>query len=254
MNIFVFSEEIFMTFAEILDRGIVGNLLYDTSMTPTSVAVWIVIAAVICIAVPYFLGSINFAIMLSKAIYKTDIREFGSGNAGATNMMRTFGKKTALMTFGGDALKAFVSGALGYLLLGQYGAHIAGLFCVVGHMFPIYYKFKGGKGVVTTAVSMLMCNPFVFLVLLVIFVIIVGFTKYISLASIMCALLYPVILDRIEKFVNGVSRPYVIIPMIIAALVVFMHRENIKRLMSGTESKFSFKKSVDPNKNKDESK
>lgn len=243
-----------MTFAEILDRGIVGNLLYDTSMSPTSVAVWIVIAAVICIAVPYFLGSINFAILLSKTIYKTDIREFGSGNAGATNMMRTFGKKTALMTFGGDALKAFVSGALGYLLLGQYGAHIAGLFCVVGHMFPIYYKFKGGKGVVTTAVSMLMCNPFVFLILLVIFVIIVGFTKYISLGSIMCALLYPVILDRIEKFVNGASRPYVIIPMIIAALVVFMHRENIKRLMSGTESKFSFKKSVDPNKNKDESK
>lgn len=243
-----------MTFAEILDRGIVGNLLYDTSMSPTSVAVWIVIAAVICIAVPYFLGSINFAILLSKTIYKTDIREFGSGNAGATNMMRTFGKKTALMTFGGDALKAFISGALGYLLLGQYGAHIAGLFCVVGHMFPIYYKFKGGKGVVTTAVSMLMCNPFVFLILLVIFVIIVGFTKYISLGSIMCALLYPVILDRIEKFVNGSSRPYVIIPMIIAALVVFMHRENIKRLMSGTESKFSFKKSVDPNKNKDESK
>ena len=238
-----------MTFAEILDRGIVGNLLYDATVSPTGQAVWIVIAAVLCIAIPYFLGSINFAILISKTVYKTDIRSYGSGNAGATNMMRTFGKKTAFMTFGGDALKAFVSGALGYLLLGQYGAHIAGLFCVLGHMFPIYYKFKGGKGVVTTAVSMLMCNPFVFLILLVIFVIIVGFTKYISLGSIMCALLYPIILDRIEKFVNGVSRAYVVIPMIIAALVVFMHRENIKRLMNGTENKFSFKKSVDPTKN-----
>ena len=243
-----------MTFAEILDRGIIGDLLYDTTMPTATQAVWLAIAAILCIAIPYFLGSINFAILLSKAIYKTDIRDFGSGNAGATNMMRTFGKKTALMTFGGDALKAFVSGALGYLLLGQYGAHIAGLFCVIGHMFPIYYKFKGGKGVVTTAVSMLMCNPFVFLILLVIFVIIVGFTKYISLGSIMCALLYPVILDRVEKFFNGSTQPYVIIPMIIAALVVFMHRENIKRLMSGTESKFSFKKSVDPNQNKNESK
>ena len=243
-----------MTFAEILDRGIIGDLLYDTTIPTATQAVWLAIAAILCIAIPYFLGSINFAILLSKAIYKTDIRDFGSGNAGATNMMRTFGKKTALMTFGGDALKAFVSGALGYLLLGQYGAHIAGLFCVIGHMFPIYYKFKGGKGVVTTAVSMLMCNPFVFLILLVIFVIIVGFTKYISLGSIMCALLYPVILDRVEKFFNGSTQPYVIIPMIIAALVVFMHRENIKRLMSGTESKFSFKKSVDPNQNKNESK
>ena len=243
-----------MTFAEILDRGIIGDLLYDTTMPTATQAVWLAIAAILCIAIPYFLGSINFAILLSKAIYKTDIRDFGSGNAGATNMMRTFGKKTALMTFGGDALKAFVSGALGYLLLGQYGAHIAGLFCVIGHMFPIYYKFKGGKGVVTTAVSMLMCNPFVFLILLVIFLIIVGFTKYISLGSIMCALLYPVILDRVEKFFNGSTQPYVIIPMIIAALVVFMHRENIKRLMSGTESKFSFKKSVDPNQNKNESK
>ena len=242
-----------MTFSEILDTGIVGKMLYDAGTSP-STPIWIVIAAVICIAVPYFLGSINFAIILSKTIYKTDIRELGSKNAGATNMMRTFGKKTAIMTFAGDALKAFVSGALGYLLLGQYGAHIAGLFCILGHMFPIYYRFKGGKGVVTTAVSMLMCNPFVFLILFVIFVIIVAFTKYISLGSVMCVLLYPIVLDRVEKFVNGVSRAYVVIPMIIAALVIFMHRENIKRLMNGTESKFSFKKSVDPNKNGNESK
>lgn len=240
-----------MTFAEILDTGIVGNMLFDQSISPTTQAVWVVIAAVLCIAIPYFLGSINFAIILSKTIYKVDIRELGSGNAGATNIMRNFGTKTALMTFGGDALKAFVSGALGYLLLGQYGAHIAGLFCVLGHMFPIYYRFKGGKGVVTTAVSMLMCNPFVFLILLLIFVIIVAFTKYISLASVMCALLYPVLLDRVEKFMNGASRAYVILPMIIAALVIFMHRENIKRLMNGTESKFSFKRSVDPDKKKE---
>ena len=242
-----------MTFSEILDKGLVGGMLYDANAS-ASTPIWVVIAAVLCIAVPYFLGSINFAIILSKTIYKTDIRDLGSKNAGATNMMRMFGKKTALMTFAGDALKAFVSGALGYLLLGQYGAHIAGLFCILGHMFPIYYKFKGGKGVVTTAVSMLMCNPFVFLILFVIFVIIVAFTKYISLGSVMCVLLYPIILDRVEKFVNGVSRAYVIIPMIIAALVIFMHRENIKRLMNGTESKFSFKKSVDPNKNDNESK
>ena len=87
-----------MTFSEILDTGIVGKMLYDAGTSP-STPIWIVIAAVICIAVPYFLGSINFAIILSKTIYKTDIRELGSKNAGATNMMRIFGKKTAIMTF-----------------------------------------------------------------------------------------------------------------------------------------------------------
>ena len=198
--------------------------------------------------ISYLLGSINSAIIISRLIYKEDVRTKGSGNAGATNVMRTFGKKTAIMTFGGDALKAFVSALIGYATLGQYGAYIAGLFCILGHMFPIYYKFKGGKGVVTTAISILMCNPFVFLILLVIFIIIVAFTKYISLGSIMCVLLYPIILDRVEKLFNPGTRAYVIIPVIIAALVVFMHRENIKRLLNGKESKFSFKKSVDPNK------
>ncbi len=237
-----------MTFNEFFSIGVFGKFLFGSTLDETTKAIWLLVAAIVCIAAPYFLGSMNFAIILSKKVYKKDIREFGSGNAGATNMMRTFGKKTAVLTLLGDALKAVVSGFLGYALLGQYGAYIAGLFCILGHMFPIYYRFKGGKGVVTTAVSMLMCNPFVFLILLVIFVIIVGFSKYISLGSIMCAVLYPVVLDRIEKIFNGGSGAYVIITVIIAALVVFMHRENIKRLMNGEENKFSFKKSVDPNK------
>ncbi|MBO5416914.1 MAG: glycerol-3-phosphate 1-O-acyltransferase PlsY [Clostridia bacterium] len=206
----------------------------------------ILIATLICIAAPYLLGSMNFAIIISKTRYKSDIRNHGSGNAGATNMMRTFGKSAAGLTFLGDALKAFASGLIGYIALGQYGAYIAGLFCILGHMFPIYYKFKGGKGVVTAAISVLMCNPIVFLVLLVLFVVIVAFTKYISLASIMCMLLYPVILDRVEKLMGVGPGAYVIIAIVNAALVIFMHRENIKRLWQGKESKFSFKKSVKP--------
>ena len=244
-----------MTFAEFIELGFIGKMLQSNTLDTTTQALWMLVAVILCIAAPYFLGSINFAIVISKSIYKKDIRDFGSGNAGATNMMRTFGKKTAIMTFGGDVLKALVSGVLGYALLGQYGAYIAGLFCILGHMFPIYYRFKGGKGVVTTAISILICNPFVFLILLLLFVIIVAFTKYISLGSVMCVLLYPVVLDRWEKIVNGWTPAYVIFPIIIAALVVFMHRENIKRLLNGTESKFSFKKSVDPSKqNSNESK
>lgn len=233
-----------MSLTEFFSYGIVSTL--SRSCGEGLRGALIIISSMICIAAPYLLGSLNFAIIISKARYKADIRSFGSGNAGATNMMRTFGKSAAGLTFLGDALKAFVSGLLGYALLGQYGAYIAGLFCILGHMFPIYYRFKGGKGVVTAAISILMCNPFVFLILVVLFVIIVACTKYISLGSVMCMLLYPVILDRIEKWINGATGAYVIIAMLIAALVIFMHRENIKRLWQGKENKFSFKKSVKP--------
>lgn len=201
-------------------------------------------AVLICAIIPYLLGSINFAIIVSGKQYKQDIRNFGSGNAGMTNMMRTYGKGAAGLTLLGDALKAFVSGLIGYAVLGQYGAYIAGFFCIVGHMFPIYYNFRGGKGVVTAAVTILMCNPFVFLILLLIFILIVLATKYISLASIMCMLLFPVILNRVDVYFNGVCGAYVIIAMLMSVLVIFKHKDNIKRLLKGTESKFSFKKSV----------
>ena len=233
-----------MSLTEFFSYGVVSTL--SRSCSEEIRGILIIISSMVCIAVPYLLGSLNFAIIISKTRYGADIRTFGSGNAGATNMMRTFGKSAAGLTFLGDALKAFVSGLVGYALLGQYGAYIAGLFCILGHMFPIYYKFKGGKGVVTAAISILMCNPIVFVILFVLFVIIVACTKYISLGSVMCMLLYPVILDRIEKWFNGATGAYVIIAMLIAALVIFMHRENIKRLWQGKENKFSFKKSVKP--------
>ena len=238
-----------MSLTEFFSYGIIPALTRSSSEGLK--AALMIIFAVICIVVPYLLGSLNFAIIISKTRYKADIRTFGSGNAGATNMMRTFGKSAAGLTFLGDALKAFVSGLLGYALLGQYGAYIAGLFCILGHMFPIYYRFKGGKGVVTSAISILMCNPFVFLILFVLFVIIVACTRYISLGSVMCMLLYPVILDRMEKWMNGATGAYVIIAMLMAVLVIFMHRENIKRLWQGKENKFSFKKSVKPAENKE---
>lgn len=238
-----------MSLNDFFSYGIVSTLTRSSSEGLRGAL--IIISALICIAVPYLLGSLNFAIIISKTRYKADIRSFGSGNAGATNMMRTFGKSAAGLTFLGDALKAFVSGLLGYAMLGQYGAYIAGLFCILGHMFPIYYRFKGGKGVVTAAISILMCNPFVFLILFALFVIIVALTKYISLGSVMCMLLYPVILDRIEKWFNGATGAYVIIAILMAALVIFMHRENIKRLWQGKENKFSFKKSVKPVQNQE---
>ena len=150
------------------------------------------------------------------------------------------------MTLLGDALKAVVASLFGYALLGMFGAYIAGLFCVIGHMFPVYYGFRGGKGVVTVAASILMCDPLVFVILFAIFVLIVLATKYISLGSVMGMLLYPIILDRITKLFTGHTSPFIIFSILMAALVIIKHHENIGRLLKGTENKFSFKKSKEP--------
>lgn len=224
-----------MTFTELMDRGFL--LYYLEGVEVQSIAViyvLIILGVLVCITAPYFLGSLNFAVILSNKFYHDDIRKYGSGNAGMTNMLRTYGKKAAVLTFAGDALKAFVAAMIGRMVLGEMGAYIAGFMCILGHVYPIYYKFKGGKGVVTTAVMILMLDPVIFLVLLVIFALIVLMTKYISLGSIMCMMLYPVILNRMRgpSFSN-------VIAIMIAAFIIFLHRTNIKRLMDGTESKIS---------------
>ncbi len=227
-----------MTLTEFFRSGILYTYFEDYNT-------FIIVGSLISALLSYLLGSFNFAIIISRREYHQDIRTHGSGNAGMTNMMRIYGKRAAILTLAGDALKAILAGLIGYAALGQFGAHIAGVFCVVGHMFPIFFKFKGGKGVVTTAASMLVCNPYVFLIDLVIYVIIVAIWKYISLASIMCALLYPVLLRGIDTvFLKTEGSPYGIFPVIIALLVVLKHKENIHRLLNKTENKFSFKKSV----------
>ena len=238
-----------MDMTDILTYGLVGKW-YLFSGADRSLAITVLIlSALLLSAVAYLLGSLNFAIIISGKSYHQDIRDFGSKNAGMTNMMRTYGRRAAGLTLLGDALKAAVSCTLGYVMWGQKGAYLAGVFCIVGHMFPLYYHFRGGKGVVTAAVSILMCNPIVFLILFVLFVAIVLASKYISLGSIMCMLLYPIILDRVDRsaLLNEVppeGSPNVLFAFIIMALVVWKHRENIKRLWTGTENKFSFKKSV----------
>lgn len=222
---------------------------HSTAISEQTVIILMITGFVLCAVCAYLLGSLNFAIIISGKSYKQDIREFGSKNAGMTNMMRTYGKKAAALTLLGDALKAIVSGLIGYALLGQLGAYVAGCACVIGHIFPIYYKFKGGKGVVTAAMSILMCNPFVFVIILLFFVVIVAATKYISLGSVMCVLVYPFILSGIDTWLSG-GCPYVPFALLISVLIIFKHKDNIKRLRAGTENKFSFKKSVKTNKDK----
>ena len=212
--------------------------------------------ALLCAAgaiIAYVLGSLNFAVIISKVKFKDDIRRYGSGNAGMTNMLRTYGKAAAAFTLLGDAAKAMVSVLIGTLLAGEAGAYIAGLACVLGHSFPVFYGFKGGKGIVVTAAMLLCLEPLVFLILLLIFVILVASTKFLSLGSIIGMLLYPVLLNSLypvlhpEINTDGINTAQLgAVPAIVCILntvfVVWLHRENIKRLMSGTENKFSLKK------------
>lgn len=245
-----------MTLNEFFSMGFIIKYINNNSANMEEsaiVALWTV-SVIVTAVVAYLLGSLNFAIIISGKTYKQDIREFGSKNAGMTNMMRTYGKKAAGLTLLGDALKAVVACLIGYALLGQLGAYIAGTSCVVGHMYPVFYRFRGGKGVVTTAIAILMCNPFVFLIAFGVFVGVVALSKYISAGSVMAVLIYPFILYRIETWING-GCPYAPFALLITVLVVFKHRSNIVRLFNGTESKFSFKKSVkasDTEKKEDE--
>ena len=204
-----------------------------------------VVAILLCVAVGYLLGSLNSAIIISRLFLHRDIRAHGSKNAGATNMLRTYGKKYAVMTLALDMLKAAVATTLGFLICNIFiGAPLAGFFCVFGHMFPVYYRFKGGKGVACTAIVALMLDPWTFLVMFFCFFAIVLMTRFVSLASVMCAFLYPLLLAAF--FPGGWI---VLMGLLTSAFVVFMHRENIKRLYQGKESKIDlsvFKKKSPP--------
>lgn len=227
-----------MTLAQIRAVGILSN-----SIASIRLAVVIYIAMAV---LAYLLGSLNFAIIISKVKYGDDIRKYGSGNAGMTNMMRTYGRAAGIVTFIGDLSKSVVSVLIATLLMGEYCGYIAGLACILGHAFPVWYKFKGGKGVAVTAAMILTLEPFVFLTLLIVFVACVLLTRYISLGSMMSALVYPIMLKNFYRVthpgVNGLPFIPAVASILTALMILFLHRENIKRLLKGQENKFSFKK------------
>lgn len=214
--------------ADCASRGAFGAMFWV-------VTVFSVLALLV---VPYFLGSINFGIIISKLFHGEDIREYGSGNAGMTNMLRTYGKRDAAITLIGDALKAVVAVILGRILFGISGGYVAGLTCILGHAFPCYYKFKGGKGVVVTAATIAVIDWRIFLVLLGIFILVVAFSKYISLGSVCGMLVFPLL---VQVWDRGLSIN-VLLSCLISALAIFLHRGNIKRIYNGTESKLSLSK------------
>ena len=226
-------------------EGLVPHFfLGQADINPTTYIISIVSLCAIAGIISYFLGALNFAIIISKYKFGEDIRTYGSGNAGMTNMLRTYGKGAAAFTLLGDIAKAAVSVIIGMLLAGDYGVYIAGIFCVIGHSFPCYYGFKGGKGIVVTYTTIFFINPLILLIILLLFVALVASTKYLSLGSIIVMLLYPILLNRLYLPLHGAKEHAVaaIVSVLNALFVVWLHRENIKRLLSGKENKFSLKK------------
>lgn len=211
-----------------------------------------------CVFIGYLLGSINSAIITSKALFDKDIRNFGSGNAGLTNMLRVFGKKAALFTLLGDMLKSALSVLLGAWVCynSSEGAHLAGLFCVLGHIAPIYYGFRGGKGVLAAATMILVLDPVVFLLLIATFALVLFMTRFVSMASVIAAFLYPAYIYVISMTLTGDPPRFfkLLFAVVTAVMVIFMHRKNIERVYKGTENKFSFKSKPTAEKSEDDKK
>lgn len=239
--------------------------MLDTVLTALSGS-WLQILSTMAVA--YLLGSISFSIIITKKVAQNaDIRKMGSGNAGFTNVLRSVGKGPAVFTIVFDFLKGVIAVLIGGLIFStvsagsvpdveivSYGKYIAGFCCMIGHMYPVYFGFKGGKGVVTAAALMLVADWRVFLTVIALFLIVFLITKIISEASIVCAIFYPIFtfcytyfLDYIPGLTTNEPRTilYVILATIftlgVGVVVIIKHKENIKRIINGTEKKITAK-------------
>ncbi len=234
--------------------------------------------AALFILLSYFIGGLNFAIIFSKLFYHDDIRHYGSGNAGFTNMKRTFGTKAGVLVMVCDVGKNFLCTFFTMLLFGSDMATLAGLACILGHCFPCLYHFKGGKGVAATAAMVFVLDPLLAVILIAIFLLVVYGTKYLSMGSIMAIILYPILHNTLYNYLHNEVLPNyfirnglyteivtlngavtdvtdfvqtlkhtaspiaVITAVFLAVFIVFMHRTNIRRIMNGEENRFYFSK------------
>ena len=185
----------------------------------------------------YLIGSIPFSYLIPKWIGKIDIRTMGSGNTGTTNVVRTLGMKVGVLAFIGDFLKGIIPALIGLIWLGELGGIIGGSMAVIGHCYPVWLKFKGGKGVATSAGILIVLMPDICILLLIGQFFIIALTKYMSLASLLSAVLLPVL-----AFIFSKSDQMVLFSIGLAMFVIFRHRSNLFRLIKGTETKLVVKK------------
>ncbi len=205
---------------------------------------------VITAIIAYLIGSVNFSVILSKKMAGFDVREKGSGNAGTTNMLRSVGKKAAALTLICDVLKGVVAILIAMFIGWAFKVEnqallvqIAGIAVVLGHTFPIFFGFKGGKGVATSLGILIMSNWQIGLICLVFGVLLIALTRMVSVGSCAAAVLFPVLtLFITDNYIVSQGSGYLIYSIILAVIVLFNHRSNIKRIMTGKENRISFKK------------
>ena len=205
---------------------------------------------IIVTIIAYLLGSISFSVIISKKMAGFDVREKGSGNAGTTNVLRTVGKKASIITLACDVLKGVVAILVAYVagLIMKDGVdkalliQLAGIAVILGHTFPIFFGFKGGKGIATALGVLMMTNWNIGLICLVFALVLMILTRMVSLGSIAAAVLFPVLIIFMPHTAYLVDGNYIIYSILLAVLVVFNHRANVKRLLTGTENKIDFKK------------
>ncbi|MBQ9647887.1 MAG: glycerol-3-phosphate 1-O-acyltransferase PlsY [Oscillospiraceae bacterium] len=212
-------------------------------LMPLLYALWFAMALV-----GYLLGCVNGALLTSKVFYHDDVRKHGSGNAGLTNFYRTYGAKYAWCVIAVDLAKAAVAVALGAWVIGDpHGKYFMGFWVVVGHMFPAFYKFKGGKGILCSGMTLIMIDWRIALVGWGLFALLWAATKYVSLGSVCAAVSFPIMTWAVyhaqrESIGYDVFTFCFVLSLLMAGLVLWAHRGNIKRLLNGTESKFQWHK------------
>ncbi len=222
--------------------------------------------------VSYALGSVNLSIILSKALKKQDIRELGSKNAGTTNTLRVLGKGPALLVLIWDVLKGVIAVLIARAIANAgkgvypedfvnvwcYGTMIASIAVILGHNFPVYFGFKGGKGVATSLGVILAIEWKIGISCLVLGVSMIAFTQMVSVGSLLAAVLYPILVFIMggtfdtNFSVAPIKYVYRAFAILLAASVIIRHKENIKRILNGTENKLSFKKKVDDENSREE--
>ena len=213
-----------------------------------------IIIAILVTIFAYLVGSINFAVIFTKLFIKQDVRNMGSGNAGTTNVLRVGGFLPGALTFICDALKGFVAagaGKLVFVFLAQnmnadwsnavYGAFLCGFLCMIGHVFPIFFQFKGGKGVATSVGIFAVCCPIAIVLGLVAFATSTIITRIVSLSSLVATL---VVVSLTIVFYDNTALlwPQALLTCLMGAVVILKHSTNIKRLLSGTEKKIKIRR------------
>lgn len=194
------------------------------------------------ILISYLLGNFQTSYLLGKVFMKSDIREFGSGNAGTTNALRVYGVKAAIATLVLDAVKGFIAVLIGRYLLGEMGVYLAGVGVILGHDWPVFLKFKGGKGIATTIGIALTISPLAAIICIILGITIIALTRYVSLATMTAIVIWPIIsfvlmkLDLYEENYN-----FLIFAAVLAVIAIYKHKTNIKKLIKGEESKFGHK-------------